>query len=481
VTSIIGTSELGLDAFRFVGRVQQYGAILVRLAFLLDCGVLYCALYIAVSLLGIGWGQRYVTLALLSIVVFSLVTSLKALDRWWRLERFGKELAHICGLVTISFVILAALLAVGTQWGHDASHLRMLAVWWALSLLGIFCARSVLRLLLLFWRAGSREHRRVALYGATKAAQRLEQVFRQHSWVGIDVVGLYDDQPADRRNDIGLEIIGDLQALVRRAEAGQLSAVYITTPLATEAGLQEIIDRFADTTISLHYCPALFDLNLLGAHWDDVFGLPVISVINSPLDGFRRHVKRLEDVLLTLLILPLVALPALAIVIAMTLTSPGPILFSQTRSGLDGRRFKIYKFRTMYTLDSDEEFVQAKRNDARITPLGAFLRRTSLDELPQFINVLAGDMSIVGPRPAPVKYNEEHRQIIYRYMLRHKVKPGMTGLAQVRGCRGETETLDKAERRTAYDLQYINNWSLHLDLLIILRTIGLVFEGLPAR
>ena len=469
------------DSFRNSGRVQQYGAFLERVAFLLDAGVLYCALYLSVRLNGFNWTQRYVTLALLSIVVFNLVTSSRSLYRSWRLEALRKELTDLSLLLTLSFLILAAAVALVTDWGREHGHFVTLTRWWVLSLTGIALGRSALRLALRVWRAGPREHRQVAFYGAGETAAYLAQVFRKHPWMGQDIAGFYDDLPPSARDAAGHPVSGGLDDLVRMARDRAVSAVYITLGMASEARVKDILDRFSDTTVSLHYCPFLADLDLLGGRWDDVFGVPVISVVTSPSDELRRHLKRLEDLILVALILPIVAIPAIAIAIAVRCTSPGPALYLQSRHGLGGRPFKIWKFRTMYTMDNDSQFVQARAGDTRVTPLGAFLRHTSMDELPQIINVLLGDMSIVGPRPAPLKYNEDHRGIIYRYMVRHKVKPGITGLAQVNGCRGETESLEKTARRTAYDLEYINNWSLWLDLEILIRTAGQLIRDFVSR
>ena len=473
--------QLESDAFRRSGRIQHYGAFLVRIAFLLDTVVLYTALYLSVRMNTVAWQQRYVTLALLGIVVFGLVGSFRDLHRSWRLEPLRKELVELSLVLTASLLVVAALLAVGTSWGLERPHGKIMAGWWAISLSGVACARTALRVVLLYWRAGSRRERRVAFYGATHTAQLLVDRFARHPWMGFDPVGIFDERAAHRLPKLEMPVAGDLDALVALAREERISGVFITLRMASEARVQEIVDRFADTTVSLHYCPALYDLDLLGGRWDDVFGVPVVTVVASPFDGIGRHFKRLEDLVVTLLILPFALLPGLLIAAAVKLTSRGPALYLQARYGQDGRPFKIRKFRTMHTLDSDAEFVQAKRNDSRITPLGAFLRRTSLDELPQLINVLRGEMSLVGPRPAPVKYNEDHRRIIRRYMLRHKVKPGITGLAQVNGCRGETETLDKTERRTAYDLQYIDRWSLWLDIKILFRTAGQVLWDFKPR
>ncbi len=465
-----GWGRIKADAFRDNGRIQQYGAVLERVAFVLDAGVLYCALYLAGRLNGFNWTQRFVTLALLSIVVFNLVTSFRSLYRPWRLKTLPKELTDLAILLTVSFLVDIAAVAIVTDWGREETYFLVVARWWALSLLGIFIGRAALRLVLRVWRAGPREHRLVAFYGAGETAAYLAQVFREHPWMGFDLVGFFDDMPESRRGEPNLPVSGGLDDLVQMARERTVSAVYITLRMGSESKAKEILDRFGDTTASLHYCPSLSDLDLLGGRWDDVFGVPVISVITSPFDELGRHLKRLEDLVLVALLLPIIALPALAIALAIRCTSPGPALYFQSRHGLGGRPFKIWKFRTMYTMDNDSQFVQAKAGDRRVTPLGAFLRRTSVDELPQIVNVLLGDMSFVGPRPAPLKYNEEHRGLIYRYMLRHKVKPGITGLAQVNGCRGETESLEKTAQRTAYDLEYINNWSIWLDLKILFRT-----------
>jgi putative colanic acid biosynthesis UDP-glucose lipid carrier transferase len=191
------------------------------------------------------------------------------------------------------------------------------------------------------------------------------------------------------------------------------------------------------------------------------------------VDGF---VKRVEDVILAGSLIMLFAIPMIFIAIGVKLSSPGPLFFKQRRYGLRGDQIEVWKFRTMSVLENDDKVVQAKKNDPRVTRFGAFLRRTSLDELPQLINVLQGTMSMVGPRPHAVAHNEHYRKQIDRYMLRHKVKPGITGLAQVNGWRGETETLDKMQKRIEFDLAYIQNWSLWLDIKIIFQTMFVVFS-----
>jgi putative colanic acid biosynthesis UDP-glucose lipid carrier transferase len=204
-------------------------------------------------------------------------------------------------------------------------------------------------------------------------------------------------------------------------------------------------------------------------------GVPVVGLCETPFTGTNRLVKRIEDVVLASLILVLISPLLLVIAIGVRLTSPGPAIFRQRRNGLDGTEIVVWKFRSMRTQDDGAAVPQAIKGDPRITPFGAFLRRTSLDELPQFFNVLQGHMSIVGPRPHAVAHNEQYRQLIKAYMVRHKVKPGITGWAQIHGHRGETDTIEKMQARVEYDLEYLRNWTLGLDLQIIARTVKLVF------
>jgi putative colanic acid biosynthesis UDP-glucose lipid carrier transferase len=227
----------------------------------------------------------------------------------------------------------------------------------------------------------------------------------------------------------------------------------------------------SDTTASVYIIPNFFMYNLINARWQNVGSIQTLSVYDTPFQGGSEILKRLEDVVMSILILTLIAIPMLIISAAVKLTSPGPVIFKQNRYGLDGKKIIIYKFRSMTSMDNGDVVKQATKNDARITPLGAFLRKTSLDELPQFINVLQGSMSIVGPRPHAVAHNEQYRKLVEGYMLRHKVRPGITGLAQVNGLRGETETINKMVKRVEYDLEYIHRWTVWLDIKIILKTI----------
>jgi len=245
--------------------------------------------------------------------------------------------------------------------------------------------------------------------------------------------------------------------------------------MRSEKKMREVFDQLQDTTASLYLIPDLFVFELLGARQQDIAGLPAFALCETPLTGPFGGIKRVEDIVLASVILFFIWPIMLGIALAIRITSKGPVIFKQHRYGLNGERIKVYKFRSMTVSDNDDTVIeQASRYDIRVTRLGLFLRRTSLDELPQFINVLQGRMSVVGPRPHAVAHNEQYRKLIKGYMWRHKMKPGITGWAQINGWRGETDTLDKMKKRVEFDLEYIRRWSVWLDLKIVFLT---VFKG----
>jgi putative colanic acid biosynthesis UDP-glucose lipid carrier transferase len=256
--------------------------------------------------------------------------------------------------------------------------------------------------------------------------------------------------------------------------------VYISLPMSSQPRILQVLDSLKDTTASIYFVPDMFVTDLIQGHAAVVSGTTVIAVCETPFTGMNGVLKRASDLVLASLIVLLIAPLLLGIAIAVKATSPGPVIFRQRRYGLDGQDIVVYKFRSMTVSEDGPELTQARKSDPRVTRLGAFLRKTSLDELPQFFNVLQGRMSIVGPRPHAVAHNEFYRKLIKGYMVRHKVKPGITGWAQVNGHRGETETLVKMENRIAFDLDYLRNWSLPLDFQIILRTIRLVLKDQQA-
>jgi putative colanic acid biosynthesis UDP-glucose lipid carrier transferase len=265
--------------------------------------------------------------------------------------------------------------------------------------------------------------------------------------------------------------------LIAVAKKGDIDIVYITLALKAEDRIAQIIAELSDTTVSVYYVPDFFGFDLLRSQWSSVGNIAVVSIYDSPFYGIDGFFKRLFDVVFSLIALVVIAIPMVIIAMLVKYTSAGPVFFKQRRFGLDGQEITVWKFRSMTVAENGAKVTQVQRNDARVTKLGGFLRKTSLDELPQFINVLQGRMSVVGPRPHAVAHNELYRKQIKGYMLRHKVKPGITGLAQISGFRGETDTLDKMEGRIKYDLKYIGQWSMVLDAKIILLTILRGFSG----
>jgi putative colanic acid biosynthesis UDP-glucose lipid carrier transferase len=291
----------------------------------------------------------------------------------------------------------------------------------------------------------------------------------------IQFVGFVDSRSTDRiKGTSNQTLLGSTSDLAALAKQHDIDIIYLSLPMASQPRILSILDDLKDTTASIYFVPDMFVTDLIQGHSSVVCGMPVISVCESPFRAFDGVLKRASDVLFASLILLLISPILIGIAIAVRWTSPGPIIFKQRRYGLDGEEILVYKFRSMTVTEDGGVVTQAKKNDSRITPLGAVLRKTSLDELPQFVNVLQGRMSIVGPRPHAVAHNEMYRKLIKGYMVRHKVKPGITGWAQVNGFRGETDTLEKMQARIDYDLDYLRNWSLRLDIHIILRTVRLV-------
>jgi putative colanic acid biosynthesis UDP-glucose lipid carrier transferase len=320
--------------------------------------------------------------------------------------------------------------------------------------------------------------RRAVIVGVTEPGRKLAAEFAARDLLGVKVIGFFDDRIGHRLGDIpDAGIKGRLADLPAFVKGNRVDAIYIALPMASQPRILKLLDELRDTTSSIYFVPDIFLYDLIQARMDDVNGIPVVAVCESPFYGVNGLVKRLEDVVLSALILLLISPLLVAIAIGVKLSSPGPVIFRQRRYGLDGEDIVVYKFRSMRVMEDGGYVPQARKEDPRVTPFGAFLRRTSLDELPQFFNVLQGRMSIVGPRPHAVAHNETYRKLIKGYMVRHKVKPGITGLAQVSGARGETDTLEKMQARIEYDLAYLRNWSLRLDLQIIARTALVVLRG----
>jgi putative colanic acid biosynthesis UDP-glucose lipid carrier transferase len=382
--------------------------------------------------------------------------------------------------------------SIATGWGALVALLLLLG--WASGGLGNFEPRALLAWILATPFALFAAHRLVPMFlpgllaaeglqrtaiiaGANSLGRDLGAHLRSRPLLGIRCAGYFDDRGTSR--DHGLEPeqnLGDLEQMAAYVRQHHIDMIYITLPMTSQPRILRLLEELRDTTASVYFAPDIFLYELIQARVETVGGMPVLAVCESPFYGLDGLIKRVSDMALATAILALIAPLMLAIAVAVKLTSSGTVLFKQRRYGLDGREIVVYKFRSMCVHEDGDVVAQATRGDRRVTALGAFLRRYSLDELPQFINVLQGRMSVVGPRPHAVAHNEMYRKLIPSYMIRHKVRPGITGLAQVNGLRGETDTLEKMRARVECDLSYLRNWSLLLDLKIVLMTVVVLLQ-----
>jgi putative colanic acid biosynthesis UDP-glucose lipid carrier transferase len=316
------------------------------------------------------------------------------------------------------------------------------------------------------------------IVGQSRLAYYLQQKISSNPWIGEKVVG-FVQLPGDikgsgrktsgRKRDPG--ILGDIKDLPALIEQHNISIIYIVTPLKSCQALEEIYMAVLDKYVSIHWIPDIFALRLMNHSVKEISGIPVVTLSETPLIGMRLLQKAIEDRVLSALILIVISPILLLVALAVKLDSTGPVFFRQNRAGWSGKSFKIWKFRSMYVHKEEPgKLKQAEKNDSRITRVGAFIRKTSLDELPQIFNVLKGDMSLVGPRPHAMQHDTEYSQRIFDYFARHHIKPGITGLAQIRGLRGETKDIDQMIQRVESDIEYINNWSVWLDIKILLLT-----------
>jgi putative colanic acid biosynthesis UDP-glucose lipid carrier transferase len=314
--------------------------------------------------------------------------------------------------------------------------------------------------------------------GANGLGRALTRMLMEDPVEQTRVTAYFDDRTADRLGqNLEAPLQGDLEGVADYVRAHRVDQIYIALPMASQPRILRLLDQLRDTTASIFFVPDIFMYDLIQARVDTVVGMPVVAVCETPFHGTTGVIKRLSDMVIASLAVVVTAPVMLAIALAIKIAMPGPALFKQRRYGLDGQEIVVWKFRTMKVAEDGDVVRQATRDDDRITPLGRFLRRTSLDELPQFFNVLQGRMSVVGPRPHAVAHNETYRKLIKGYMIRHKVKPGITGWAQVNGARGETDTVDKMKRRIQYDLEYLRSWSLRFDLAIVWRTVVQALRG----
>ena len=439
------------------------------------------------SIYFVGWslrvtaGSNCLLAAAAGVIVFSLAAEITGLYRSWHGVSGDRELLcnGVTWLCTVPALFVAGFL-IGRldQVTSELTRNGMLA-WFVVAPLAMAGARATTRVIQHALRANGYNVRNYAIVGINDLGFELARKIESSPQLGLKLAGFYDDRPSERLpllpEEMGVKA-GNIDRLIEQARTGEVRIIYIAFPLRAEQRVKNVLTCLADSTATIYYVPDFFAFELLNARWTNIGGLPAVSLCENPFYGIDGAVKRVVDLVFACLLLVLLALPMAVIGLAVKLTSPGPIFFRQKRYGLDGKPISVWKFRSMAVCENGPVVTQATRNDSRVTPLGAILRKTSLDELPQLFNVIEGSMSLVGPRPHANAHNEHYRKQIQGYMLRHKVKPGITGLAQVSGWRGETDTLEKMQRRIECDLAYIRDWSLWLDVKILFRTVLVVLS-----
>jgi putative colanic acid biosynthesis UDP-glucose lipid carrier transferase len=400
------------------------------------------------------WPEIYTILVATAALLLGLFSD--RIYRSWRVNDLGVMLRSVSG----AWAMVMALLSLGLFLSKSSTDVsRIWFIVWGVVCWGALSIQRLLAYWFLRWlRKKGHNYKTVLLVGFSAISEQVLQAIRDSAWSGLRVVG-----------QVRVE---DLDTYLMSADCPQPNEVWLCLSMSDEQGIRTALNALRHSLADIRLVPDLFSLKLINHGISQALGIPMLDLSTSPVTGATRLAKSIEDKLLGGLIFVLISPLMLCIALAIKLSSPGPVLFKQRRLGWNGKVINVYKFRSMKLHHEDDgQVTQASVNDPRVTRVGAFLRRTSLDELPQFFNVLQGRMSIVGPRPHAIAHNDYYKELVPRYMLRHKVKPGITGWAQVNGFRGETDTLDKMEKRVEYDLYYIENMSIVLDMKIIVMTV----------
>ena len=457
--------------------MSQYDFFSISISRFFDFFVTVVAAYFAflIRFQSFDLGASYQAVIFIGALLVFVACSSTGVYVSWR----GRNRAFLFSQLAISwflaFSVLFALLVFSKQSAYFSR--TWIGLWMLTGLMGALGFRLLVYAVLGLVRSKGWNQKQVLILGNGPTAQLVVKRLQRSDWIGYDVVGVVPiTERCSQKGLAGAPCIEDIPDLESYISDKKIKEAWVCLPLSEGARIHDLLYELRHSTVDIRYAPDMSDLRLLNHKVSEVAGVYTLDLNCGGMDEVNLFVKKLEDIVLSLVILlavsPLIALISLGV----KLTSPGPILFKQQRNGIDGRKIKVYKFRTMYINSGKSPgFVaQAQKNDPRVTPFGTFLRRTSLDELPQFYNVLQGRMSVVGPRPHALSHNEHYKELISSYMQRHKVKPGITGWAQVHGLRGETDSVDKMEQRVEYDLFYIENWSIWLDLKIVFLTL---FKG----
>lgn len=433
----------------------------------LDPLIALCCLFMTAAIFEDFIEARHVVLAIVTLSM-TFPGSLRLTDTPWRMVRKS----------TMDWAIVVLMLFfLGYVTGYISFFsTTFLAIWPTITFALLLGLHEVARLA--FPRVIAQGHqRRAVIVGNNEIGVALSRKFSENIYLGIECLGFFDERDTTRSPNVASQrLLGSPNELASYVLRHRIEHIYIALPMSAQPRILSLLDDIKDTTASVFFVPDVLMIDLIQGHVDSVDGIPVVAVCETPFIGIRGFAKRASDIVLAALILALISPLLIAVAVGVRLSSAGPIIFSQRRYGLDGREIMVYKFRSMtVTEDGEKNYRQVTRGDVRVTRFGAFIRKTSIDELPQFINVLQGRMSIVGPRPHAIAVNEHYRKLIQSYMIRHKVRPGITGWAQVNGYRGGDD-LEHMKMRIKYDLEYLRNWSLPLDFFIILKTVALVIK-----
>ncbi|MCK5895965.1 MAG: undecaprenyl-phosphate glucose phosphotransferase [Cocleimonas sp.] len=417
--------------------------------------------------------NSYVIAGLCAVILFGIIGRFTEIYTSWSGRPHRDEAIRVIITWVITFLSLV-LIAFMTKTSEQFS--RIVLVSWSISTpIFIILMRFGLRNVFAHFRQIGLNNRTVAIVGVTENGMRFAYDLENKPEYGYHVAGFYDERAKGMRSDDDklneYQYLGDFDDLIESARKGEWDQIYFALPVEAKDRMMKLLEALSDSATPIRLLPDYFTTNLLQSKFMEIADTPVLCIYDSPFSADHAILKRIEDVLIGSIILTLISPIMLAIALVVKFTSKGPVIFKQTRYGLNGEKIKVWKFRSMTVCEDGDKVTQASKNDARFTPVGQFLRKTSLDELPQFINVIQGHMSIVGPRPHAVAHNEQYRSRIPGYMLRHLVKPGITGWAQINGWRGETNTIYKMEKRVEFDLEYMREWTLWLDLKIIFLTI----------
>jgi putative colanic acid biosynthesis UDP-glucose lipid carrier transferase len=449
-------------------------ALLTLVQIALACVIAIASLFLAIMLSGQSVSDSSVPLTIaIAILCLALIRPPSDIS-----SQLSIQPAQAVLSISLRYLLAVIVLYVVAR----ITHTRLLTTiefvfWTAGTLLAIGLSTSLMLLLMQKSLVRAASNRSAVFAGYNDVSTALAERLSVDPTLCIEARGFFDDRSSAR---LGLEsetnIKGKLSELAAFVQTNQIDIIFVSLPLRHVKRVMDLLDDLRDTTASIYYIPDIFVFDLIQARFTEIHGMPVVAMCETPFYGYRGITKRLLDVGISFLALLLLSPILIAVALAVKFTSPGPVIFKQRRYGLDGREIAVYKFRSMKVTEDGAKITQASRSDNRFTSVGGFLRRSSIDELPQLFNVLQGKMSLVGPRPHAVAHNEQYRKLIKGYMIRHKVLPGITGLAQVSGCRGETSKLEDMEERVKYDLEYLRHWTPLLDIKILFLTAIKIFR-----